>query len=132
MVERPNARERRLRARAAWAYSGLEQEALATKAGIEYATLRGYLGKKGSGNPSTDQLLALADAAGIPDDFMLYGFTETEGLVARVAAIESELRALRGEAADRDLEGLEPDERNTGTDEQDDLDRDDQAEGDEG
>lgn len=65
--------ERKRRARAAWAYSGMQQDELADAAGIPAATLRGYLGRSRS-SPDRDVLIAIADAAGVPAWFADHGF----------------------------------------------------------
>lgn len=84
MNEQPDATERRRRARVAWAYSGLGQPELADAAGIEYGTLKAYLRVGGSANPDMDQLLAIGRASGVPDAFMLYGWSAAD----RIAALE--------------------------------------------
>lgn len=60
-------------ARAAWAYSGLEQRELASEAGVEIRTLNSYLGLSRPG-PSLEVLYRIADACGVPRSFMESGF----------------------------------------------------------
>jgi transcriptional regulator with XRE-family HTH domain len=66
--------ERRARARAIWAYSGLTQPDLADASGVDYNRLRAILGQSKDTEVSTDELLKLAQAAGIPRAFVLDGW----------------------------------------------------------
>jgi hypothetical protein len=63
--------ELKRRARAAWAYSLKGQEELNVDQ-VPYNTLRGLLSPNGP-NPSVEQAWAIADACGVPRDFMLTG-----------------------------------------------------------
>lgn len=63
------------RARAAWAYSRMDQKDLAAAASLHYDRLRAILG---GGRPPKDvpieELWAIAEAAGVPRWFMEHGF----------------------------------------------------------
>lgn len=57
---------RKRKARAAWAYSGLDQRPLATAAGLKYDRLRKILSTSDPAAPDLDELRQLAEAAGLP------------------------------------------------------------------
>ncbi len=91
------------KARAAWAYSGLDQDELAERAGIKPATLANYL-LSTRGGPGLEQLLKIAEATGVPDAFMRHGFAaikdlDEPSLEERVEALERQLQALTRRAA---------------------------------
>lgn len=67
------AAERKKRARAAWAYAGIDQRELAAATGILYGTLKGLLRKSGPA-PTTDQAMKIAKACEVPPGFILTGF----------------------------------------------------------
>lgn len=77
------------RARAAWAYSRLDQKELAKRSGVDYHQLRALIAPGNKSEVSTDDLWKIADAAGVPRWFMTEGF---EG--ERLAEVENQLRRL--------------------------------------
>ena len=81
-----DADTRRRAARALWAWSGMKQEDFATAAGIGYDRLRAALNDDKKAPPSTDELIQMAAAAGVPEYFAVDGFRPP--LYARVAALE--------------------------------------------
>lgn len=91
----PEPHERRRLARAMWAYSGMGQKDLAARAGIEYNRLRAALGNDlRKSPPSTDELLRLATATGVPREFAIEGWGAITGVEARIAAIEARLDGI--------------------------------------
>jgi hypothetical protein len=62
------------RARAAWAYSGLNQHQLASATQITYDRVRAILGTAKRAEISLDELYAIADATGVPRPFMERGW----------------------------------------------------------
>lgn len=93
------ARERnealRPRVRAAWAYSGLSQEELAERVGINVRTLEGYLRKSRANTPTLDDAFAIADACWVPRWFIEEGFGEEEAdMRERLVAVETAFKEL--------------------------------------
>jgi hypothetical protein len=82
------------RARAAWAYSGLNQHELASATQISYDRVRAILGTAKRSEISLDELYAIADATGVPRPFMERGWdiASTDELLLRTS--QSRLAAL--------------------------------------
>lgn len=98
--------ERRRIAKALWGYSALEQVEFAAAAGMERRRLKEAMNDRRASPPSTDELLAMADAVKAPRDFALEGWAGWHD-ADRVEALEQ--RMARVEAAlhdDRDLESV--------------------------
>jgi hypothetical protein len=62
------------RARAAWAYSGLNQHELAGATQISYDRVRAILGTARRSEITLEELYAIADATGVPRPFMERGW----------------------------------------------------------
>jgi transcriptional regulator with XRE-family HTH domain len=62
------------RARAAWAYSGLNQRELANASRISYDRVRAILGTARRSEITLEELYAIADATGVPRPFMERGW----------------------------------------------------------
>jgi hypothetical protein len=85
------------RARAAWAYSGLNQRELANASRISYDRVRAILGTAKRAEISLDELYAIADATGVPRPFMERGWDiagadggdAVSRVVSRLAALEA-------------------------------------------
>lgn len=82
------------RARAAWAFSGLDQRDLADRAGLHYDRLRAILAKTNSRDVTLDELQKIADATGVPRAFMENGWTDDT--TRRLSALEDQVTQLRG------------------------------------
>jgi transcriptional regulator with XRE-family HTH domain len=96
------ALERARIARAIWGYTLKDQETLATDSGVSYTRLRAILARSNPDEATLDELLALADASGVPPDFALNGFFTAATFETRVAALET---AVRAAATDREILG---------------------------
>jgi len=115
----PDGEIRKRRARAAWAYSFRPATALVVD-GVPYGTLKGLISETGP-DPSLEQAIKIAEAAGLPGTFILTGdmnppavdlrdeLANLANAVAELATGEAEaaLRAAR-EAADRLRGGTVP------------------------
>lgn len=86
--------ERTPRARAAWAYSGIEQRDLAERTGIAYSRLRELLRSGGRLTPTLDELYAIARETGVPRPFMDDGWAAVRNQGAGEFLTEREARAL--------------------------------------
>jgi transcriptional regulator with XRE-family HTH domain len=99
-----DAQQRARIARAIWAYTTMDQKALAEQSGIKYSRLRAIMARENPDEATLDELLALAEIAGVPEAFALNGFAavtdDRPGLAARVAALEE---LVRSAYVDRDL-----------------------------
>lgn len=92
-----------------WGYSGMQQGALAKAADIDPARLKMWMGSRPA-RPEIDELLRLANAAGVPRQFAERGFDgllePDEQLAQAVEQLQSEVSQLRGRL-DRDRGSLE-------------------------
>lgn len=79
--------ERRQACKALWGWSLMDQPSFASSAGITHSRLRTMLDDGKGSPPSTDELFALARAAGVPESFAVEGFRPWS-LQDRVAALE--------------------------------------------
>jgi uncharacterized small protein (DUF1192 family) len=106
------------RARAAWAFSLLNQDELAERAGIHHDTLRKMLGRKPTEKSwPLEDLYKIADACAVPRAFMDDGFSRLEtnpveelrgelsALRDRVDELQAEVQVLDAEALRRNDEG---------------------------
>jgi hypothetical protein len=90
--------EKRRIARAIWSYAGRSQPAFAADAGLKYDRLRGLLNDQAKSPPTTDELLAMADAAGVPRALVIDGWSVADPVaqlqreVSRLKAQTEELR----------------------------------------
>lgn len=107
------AKERRARARALLGYSIKGQEEFSEAASMHHDRLREVVRKGGRAAPSTDELLAMCDAAGVPRQFAVDGWSALGGAITpaienRLERIVHELRAeqIRRANLQRALEGL--------------------------
>ncbi len=109
-----NDDEKRRIARVIWTYSGQTQPAFEQDVGFKRDRLRSMLGKGPHSAPSIDELLVMADAAGVPRGIATDGWAAAEPLAhlqdqisdlrddlkklgATVAQQSRELRELRGQ-----------------------------------
>lgn len=93
------------RARAAWAFSGLDQEPLAEKAGLKYSRVRAILSRQDHSAVTLDELYKIADAADVPRPFMDDGFVVADqALQNRVSDLEARLGKLELEVDTHALE----------------------------
>lgn len=86
--------ERRRIARAIWAYAGGKQPEFARSAGIEYHRFRAALNDPAKTAPTTDELVAMARAAGIPETVALEGWVAADPhaqINARIDALQRDL-----------------------------------------
>lgn len=111
--------ERAARARAARAFAGLNQKAVADALGVSDITVKRL--EAGSREISMDALWVIADLCGVPREFMVHGFDSVpehlKELHGRFDALEAKLgwtaaQAIAGEALARlggepELPGLE-------------------------
>jgi hypothetical protein len=82
------------RARAAWAYSGLNQRELAGATQISYDRVRAILGTAKRAEVSLDELYAIADATGVPRPFMERGWDSVAADDQLLMTSQSRLAAL--------------------------------------
>lgn len=109
--------EKRRIARALWSYTGMKQPDLNAELGWSKDRLRSMLGKGPHSAPTTDELLAIAELAGVPSAIAIDGWAaadpaarlqdeiselrrSVQSLSAQVAMHGRELRALRGQGHD--------------------------------
>lgn len=83
--------EKRRMAKAIWAYSGLDQREFAEAAGMSYDRLRAAMNDEAKSPPSTDELLAMAAAAGVPREVALDGWMGGSGDLADIRAQITEI-----------------------------------------
>lgn len=86
--------ERRRVGKAIWAYAGGKQPDFAKSAGIEYHRLRAALNDPAKSPPTTDELVAMAQAAGVPETVALDGWAAADPhahLHARIDALQRDL-----------------------------------------
>lgn len=92
---RPSDEDRKRIARAIWAWSRMDQAEFAERAGLTHARIRAILGQDPKKTPpTTDELLSMADAAGVPEAFVLHGFTALAGPVGLEAQVRELLAAV--------------------------------------
>lgn len=102
------------RVRAAASFAGLDHAELERLSGITAATLKRLVAKTSPRRASRDELIAVADACGVPERFMLEGFAPMEeaGLERRLAALETTAATLAAIIASSvSLESLEAEQR---------------------
>lgn len=87
--------ERRKIGRALWAYSEQDQKPLAEKAGIKYDRLRAALNDDAKSPPTTDELLALAEAAEVPDGVVIHGWGQRVDAAEHAATVDAQITELR-------------------------------------
>jgi hypothetical protein len=95
------ASETARRARAAIAYSGLEQGEVIERTGIRLPTLRRIVARTDPRAASLEELYAIADACGVPRLFMEEGFgpmaTRSPSLEDRISELDRRLTAVLDE-----------------------------------
>lgn len=98
--------------RAAEAFAGFDHAELERRSGIRAATVRRLVAKTSPRPASRDELIAIAEACGVPERFMLEGFgpMEEAGLDQRLADLERAVAALVA-ASPVSLESLEGEQR---------------------
>lgn len=69
------AQEKTRVARAIWAYTLKKQDELASDAGMKFSRLRAILARTDPDEAHLEELLKLAKAAGLPEEFALHGFS---------------------------------------------------------
>lgn len=95
----PDEEKRRI-ARAIWSYTGRSQTDFASDAGLKYDRLRGLLNDPAKSPPTTDELLAMASAAGVPRELVIDGWSVAQPLVQlqrEVSRLKTETEELRDE-----------------------------------
>lgn len=93
------------RARAALAYANIDVKSSPQHTGISYATMQRIVSPTAPRGAKLEELWAIADATGVPRNFMEHGF---EGLTqagedtaaARLEALEEEQRQIRDQLAE--------------------------------
>lgn len=99
--------ERRRIAKAIWVYADRDQRSFAKDAGLTYPRFRAALADSKPA-PTLEELIAMAEAAGVPRDFAIDGWAgwhdvdRVEALEQRVARLEAQL--VVGD--ERDLESV--------------------------
>jgi hypothetical protein len=81
------------RCRAAWAYAALDQSELAAQAGIHRDRFRRLIARSSPDRASIEEMRAIANITGVPDDFMEHGWDITRWQSSNVLA--DELAQLR-------------------------------------
>lgn len=86
------------RARAAWAYSGLDQRELAARAELNYDRLRAILSLSNKTSVHSEELEQIAEAAGVPQWFMKHDWnppSKQTGDDKRLNRLEAQVTQLR-------------------------------------
>ncbi len=89
--------EKRKLGRAIWSYTGKDQRNFAEAAGVKYDRLRGMLNDPTKSPPSTDELVLMSEAAGIPVALAVHGWV----IADPVARLQDHVGRLRVELEDQ-------------------------------
>jgi hypothetical protein len=99
------------RCRAAWAYAALDQSDLAARAGIHKDRFRRLIARSSPDRASIEEMRAIANITGVPDDFMEHGWDITrwqspDTLAGELAGLRDTVHLLQQEI-DADVGALQ-------------------------